>query len=133
MREIGGSALFSLPFIYGDVREAQRTGKNVAWALTKSSVQNNFLNLITIGLTRPLIWQAGIMAVQMAPAMVSLGMTMQRKASDTFRLGVQPFSQKFEHSEYSYQMQQRGLSSINGNRSSIGGEAALMHSRFARR
>jgi hypothetical protein len=43
-----------------------------------------------------------------------------------------PFSQRFEHSDTSYALQQRGLQLMGASNSGLGSEAYLMHCRYNR-
>ena len=52
---------------------------------------------------------------------------------DTVRSAPQPFSQKFEHTDWTLRAQSIALQSMNGGRGLIGTEAGMMAARYGRR
>jgi len=126
------NAAFTYPQIREDIDLARRENRSVLWAGTKSAVKNNWVWMVTIGANRPTLMAMGLIALQAAPALVNLGAGLVRERNDAIRLSATPFSQRFEHSDWTWRSQQRGLQSINGVHGMIGSEAAAFSRRYNR-
>lgn len=130
---VGIGAALTYPMIHRDIEEARRENRSVLWAGTKSAVRNNWMNVISTGASRPGMLFLGFAALQVAPALVGVAHGMIRQRNDEIRLSHTPFSQRFEHTDWTWREQQRGMQSISGARSLVGSEAGAFHRRYARR
>lgn len=126
------NAVMTFPTIRSDMRQASDSGKNIIWAGAKSAVKNNWQNLLIIGASRPNLLFTGLIALEMAPALTRMGLNYTSIRLDELRQSSVPFSQRYEHSQWASQHQQRGLASINGTRGFLGAEAAAFNSRYRR-
>ena len=121
------------PMMKTDIDVARRENRSVMWAGAKSAVRNNWINIVTIGASRPGLMALGFIALDTAPALVNLGYGMLRQRNDEIRLSHTPFSQRWEHTDWTWRAQQRGMQSISGANSMIGSEAGGMARRYGRR
>jgi hypothetical protein len=131
--QVGSIALWSVPSVFSDISAARREGKSTVWAGTKSAVKNNALNIALLGVSRPMLAFAGIMALQVGGALIGPSVQMFRNTQQNFRLASTPFSQRFELSDMAQAHQQYGLNSISGTHSRLGNEASAFASRYNRR
>lgn len=115
-----------------DIHQAKKEGRNTAWAATTSAVRNNWANLLLLGAKRPIALGLGLAALQVSPAIASAAYGYYQTRNNWIRLTRTPFSQLFEHSDWTMQHQQRGMQSILGARSMLGSEAARMSARYGR-
>lgn len=127
------NAAFTYPQMRQDIELARREHRSVMWAGAKSAVKNNWMAIVTIGASRPGLMMLGFMALEAAPALVNLGAGIIRERNDAIRLAATPFSQRFEHTDWTWRSQQRGMQAISGARSMIGSEAGAFARRYGRR
>jgi hypothetical protein len=116
-----------------DLHKAHEQNQSMLWAGTKSAVKLGWQPLLMWGVKNPMLGWLGLSAIIMAPPLLSAGAQYIRQRNDWIRSAATPFSQKFEHTQWTSQAQQRGLQSISGARSLIGMEAASFASRYGRR
>jgi hypothetical protein len=125
--------LFSYPAIKYDIDNARRENKSVLWAGVKSAVKNNWTYLLVLGTSNPALAMTGVSLLLASPAIISAGIGFTRARNDAIRLTATPFSQRFEHSDWTWREQQRGMSAISGARNMIGSEAGAFARRYSRR
>jgi hypothetical protein len=125
-------AVFSYPQVREDMNKARRERRSVLWAGAKSAVKNNWMQVAMIGLGNQTLGFLGMQALQMAPTLVNMGGAFIKTRNDSLRISSVPFSQQFEHSDWSLKAQQQGMQAINGANSMIGSEAGEFARRYSR-
>jgi hypothetical protein len=130
---LAANTIFNSIPVISSVQEARREHKSVMWAATKSAVRNNWQFIITLGMRHQMLGMFALGLVESAPPLIGLAGQFVKNRNDELRLSHAPFSQRFEHSDMTYKHQLRGLQSIQGTRSMIGGEAAQFAGRYSRR
>jgi hypothetical protein len=114
-------------------REAQAHHHSAFWAATKNIVANNWLNVALIG-TAGAGWGYALgYTIAMAPSLIHLGSGLVQSRNILMSDMSVPFSQSFEHSDWTLKAQQRGLQALSGANSALGSEAGAMAKRYARR
>jgi hypothetical protein len=132
-RDFPGQLLFSYGAIREDIDNARRENRSVLWAGATSAIKNNWTYLLILGTANPTIAMTGVSLLLASPFLMSYGVGMARERNDNIRLAATPFSQRFEHSDWTWREQQRGMSAISGARNMIGSEAGAFARRYSRR
>ena len=114
----------------GETKEAMSRGPE---ALASTIVKNNWMNIVLAGSSR--VGLASL-AIHMVMSMGDI-YTGARNLASGYNIGMRnklrPFTTSFEHSDATMMAQQRGMATINGFKSSLGAEAALLAQRYGRR
>lgn len=132
-KDMGMGALWTAPFVIGEVRAAKAEGKDPIMAGVKSIVSNNWMNLMFAGSKAPGFGMFAYPLLTSLGASYTAGRAFVGGHNITMRQSATPFSNSFEHSDVTYAAQQRGMATINGYRSMLGNEAAAMAQRYSRR
>jgi len=114
-------------------REAKAQHHSAFWAATKDIVAKNWLTVALIGTSEAGLGYIAGQILSMTPAVIHLSSGLVQARNTQFRMASTPFSQSFEHSDWTLRAQQRGLQTLNGANSMLGSEAGAMARRYARR
>lgn len=112
-------------------RDPERAYRRAMWGGAGKIVLAGMLPRMIFGSSPAGLFWAGVFnwAVRGGP---SRAMEHWRKMTSEYRAAVVPMMHSFEHTERTYHAMQQGLSAIQGYRSVIGSEAAVMAARYGR-
>lgn len=116
-----------------EISHAREEHKSVAKALGSSFLRNNWQSLLFLGTKHPFLYQLELSALMMLPNAVSPVITGINDRINTMRRVTTPFSQRFEHSDWSLRSQQMGLQSISQGQGFIGSEAGMFAAKYGRK
>lgn len=117
----------------GETKAEIARGKSAPSAFLSSFVKNNWMNVVLAGSSR-----VGLASLAL-PMVMGAGdlYTGARNIASGYNIGIRtkmrPFSSSFEHSDATMASQQRGMATINGFKSALGTEAAMLAQRYGRR
>lgn len=121
--------------IVGAAAQAHREKRDVITAAARATVETQWPLVVAMGIRAPLYGPAvvGLSLLGTVPDLAGAAHGLIRARNVGISEARRPFSHRFEHTQASFEAQQRGLQSIYGARSMIGAEAGAFAQRYARR